>query len=1460
MKGERINCGQLKEVLPIPDLINIQTKSYSDFLQMNVAPEERKRQGLQEVFMDTFPPRDSGSKNAFELEFVKYDITTKPADMDLQEQLKTGGTYQGELWATFRMKGASAKGMTEKTIRMGHIPLMTPSGSFIINGTERVIVSQLHRSPGVCFEVNKHPSGKMLYSFKIIADHGSWLEVQFDVKDFMYIYLDRKRRRRKFLISTFLRAFGYNNNRDILDAVYHIQRKSVKELLADAEPARFTTAEPVTDPADNTMILLDALEPLNREFLMSCKELGVKHIDVVQTDELGDSFVKCLQHDTTVTCEDAQKEIYKRMRPSDPANAQNAKNLFEKMFQDERRYDLGLVGRFKMNQNLGINVDPSIRTLTKDDIAASTRRLMFLRSSNGRQDDIDHLSRRRIRTIGELLQNQCRVGLNRVASVARDKLNNFNSDGEQTIDRVLGTPKGFENAVTDFFQHNQLSQFMDQTNCLSELTNKRRLSALGPGGLTRDRAGTEVRDVHTSHYGRICPIETPEGPNIGLISSLALYAKLDDFGFIMTPYCRVQDGKVISDKKGKPEIIYMKADQEEDRRLTIYVDKRTFVDQMGNVLSMKPSTDAREETVTILCTTADKKDAAIVMSRKLWDKEPEADLQGWLTRLMASKHGEISDFLEEQGSFTYTCKPSGVKITMKQDDLMKLHGHIVIAQANAPRDENGAFINPYVLGRCASEAGQFPAEDVDFIDVSPKQMISAAASVITFLEHDDANRALMGCNMQRQAVPLMKPERPLVGTGMEDVIARYSHAIQTAAADGIVAWADGFKIIITADGKLPAGKTQEDFTVGSEDPACQVYILYKFLRSNACTLVNQRPLVRVGDKIKAGQPLADGACTDEGELALGRNVLVAFLPWRGYNFEDAIIISEKLVQDDVYTSIHINLQEVEAREIKKGGTEEITRDIPNVSQEALRNLDTQGVIRIGSEVTPGDVLVGKVSPKNEGELAPEERLLKAIFGEKSADVKDTSLKTENGNDGVVMDVRCKHQQNPDAARMNKAEVKARQTETRNKYKNERAAILDELVKELSETYLGQKINCTIVAENSETHQLEEIIQADRKITKLMLNNLATAYDRYQMKECEEKNRIDAIIKQFRSKFRDNEQCCKEAIELLQQNNGADPGVIRSVKVYIASKRRLSIGDKMAGRHGNKGIVSKIVPIADLPFMADGTPVEIILNPLGVPSRMNIGQVFETHAGWAAKVLGINLATPSFDGLPEDLLQDLMERARLVKVAQAAGVEIPESIVKDLRKTTGTAAAEAKQALRKLITSKGWTVGPRDDSKSTAGKVVDARGVDRTDDFIDIDGKIRLYDGRTGDAFAQRVMVGEIYMLKLDHLVCNKIHARAVGPYSLVTQQPLGGKAQHGGQRFGEMEVWALEAYGAAYTLQEMLTVKSDDVIGRTKIYDSIMRGNNELDPGVPESFNVLLREMMSLCLDVRINHVNNNMA
>ena len=1279
--GERINFGKLQDVLEAPDLVGIQLESFASFLQVDVPPEERKVQGLQEVFREVFPIESFDKQSV--LDFVRYEVGEPKTP--LVTCLKDGGVFAAPLHVVFRL--SSKKDTKEESVYMGDVPAMTYRGSFAINGAERVIVSQLHRSPGICFERSRHASGRMLYSFRIIPDHGSWLEVQFDINDLIFIYLDRRRRRRKFLISTFLRAIGYDTNRELLDSMYGVEEIPLTKLAKVEDLAAFFSVEAIRASDEDSEPIVPELEPLNPEYLAALQAAKVKKIAVVDTSLHGDYFVRCIQRDPTRTTEEALKEIYRRLRPGDPPNVNNAKQLFKRLFFDVRRYDLGLVGRHKINQKLDLDIAPDARILQKEDLVGATRYLMDLRNGEGQVDDIDHLGRRRVRTVGELLQNQCRIGLMRTERLVRERMTLLDMDSEDITPSKLVNPKAFASVIRDFFGRNQLSQFMDQTNCLAELTNKRRLSALGPGGLSRERAGFEVRDVHSSHYGRVCPIETPEGPNIGLISSLALYARINAYGFIETPYRRVKKGRVTN------EIDYLPADLEEN---------------------------------------------------------------------------------------------------------------YVIAQANAPLDEKSHFQNPLVLARYMGDSGEHPGEDVDYIDVSPKQLISAAAGLIPFLEHNDANRALMGSNMQRQAVPLLKATAAYVGTGLEGVVARDSRAVTCATCGGVVAAACANRIITTADGKAPEDTCDPDSVVE--------YELCKFMRSNASTLINQRPSVRTGDKVKAGQVIADGSSTDGGELALGQNVMVAFMPWSGYNFEDAIVISERLVRDDVYTSVHIAEFNITARDTKLG-PEEITRDIPNVGEDALRNLDSEGVVRIGAEVTPGDILVGKITPKSETELAPEERLLRAIFGEKAADVKDSSLYVPSGTSGIVMDVRIERRFDPTKEKVSKAEVKRQVKDAQNTYKTQLSEILEDLADRLADYLLGSKLPLSIA--RSEDAAGGEIIPADRKITKVMLKRLAQNYDCYEMPPGPAKDQIDEVMKSFKLRIRDIATRRDEVTERLEEGDGLDPGIIKSVKVYVASKRRLSIGDKMAGRHGNKGIVATIVPVEDLPFMADGTPVDIVLNPLGVPSRMNVGQVLETHLGWAANVLGMTVATPVFDGISEERIHELLAEAKAAKVNERA-----------------------------------W-------HSQNDGTVVDDDGLDRTECFVDVDGKTRLFDGRTGEPFAQRVTVGYIYMLKLDHLVVNKIHARAVGPYSLVTQQPLGGKAQHGGQRFGEMEVWALEAYGAAHTLQEMLTVKSDDVSGRTKIYESIMRGDNTLDAGIPESFNVLMKEMQSLCLDIRVRRGRN---
>ncbi|MBQ9088205.1 MAG: DNA-directed RNA polymerase subunit beta [Lentisphaeria bacterium] len=1246
----------------MPDLIGLQVDSYDNFLQRFVPPHERKRQGLQEVFMEIFPIESFDKQMS--LEFVSYEIgECPPQKSNVIDCIKDGKIYDAPLYVNFLLKMNDVE-IPEKVF-MGDIPIMTEQGTFIINGAERVIISQLHRSPGICFEKTRHTSGRTLYSYRVIPDRGSWMDVQFDTSGCIWIYLDRRRRRRKFYITTFLRAIGYPTNRDILKEFYQIKKFTIGQLLKEKDLSKFYTIDDVTNDADEVIVS----EPvqLNEKILADMQSGGVSEVELALVPPKEDYIFASLRKDPARDEEDALKEIYRRMRPGDPLNLSNARLLIKRLFFDNRRYDLGAVGRYKLNERLKLDIPMDVRTLDPRDLMAATKMLIELHHTNGAVDDIDHLGARRVRTVGELLQNQCRAGLLRTERLIRERMT-F-EEPNMSPARLIN-PKTFAGVIRDFFARSQLSQFMDQTNPLSELTNKRRFSALGPGGLSRDRAGFEVRDVHSSHYGRICPIETPEGPNIGLISSMSLYAIINEYGFLETPYRKVVDGQVTE------QIDYLTADKEEK---------------------------------------------------------------------------------------------------------------YVIAQANALLDENNRFVRPMIMCRKAGESGEHPREDVQYMDVSPKQLVSAAAGIIPFLEHDDANRALMGSNMQRQAVSLLMPDSPYVGTGLEKRIARDSRAVIVAREDGVVAEVNSERIVVTPDGALPT----------EENPG-RTYRLYKYLRSNAGTCINQRPRVHSGDVVKKGDLLADGAATSQGELALGRNVLVAFMPWCGYNFEDAIIVSERLVKEDTYTSIHVDEFEITSRDTKLG-PEEITRDIPNVGEDALRNLDSRGIVIEGAEVKPGDILVGKITPKSETELAPEERLLRAIFGEKAADVKDSSLTVSSGKGGIVMDIRIDYAKElPVRGGMTKAEKKTQEKNLRNEYRETHNDLVEDLTMRLSDVLLGVKLPVQIIDGADESGKV--LVPANRKITRSPIQKLAAHYDTWQMEDCEIKNTITQIIDSFKPQFEENENRLRNI-----GNENGDPdanGIIRRVKVYVACKRKLQVGDKMAGRHGNKGIVSRIVPVEDMPFLEDGTPVDIVLNPLGVPSRMNIGQVLETHLGWAAKMLGIKVATPVFDGVTEDMIVDLMEQAN-EKFAEEHG--------------------------------KNYHWGFE---KQPDGSYV-------------YDGKTDVYDGRTGDRFDQRVMVGQIYMLKLDHLVANKIHARAVGPYSLVTQQPLGGKAQHGGQRFGEMEVWALEAYGAASVLQEMLTVKSDDVGGRSRIYESIVKGHNVLSAGRPESFNVLMKEMQSLGLDIR---------
>jgi len=1277
---ERINFGKIKEIIAPPNLIELQTSSYHEFLQAVSAPSKRKNLGMQAVFTEVFPIESYDGKVV--LDFHSYEIGDPKVDW--LECLREGLTYGAPLYVTFLLK--DEKGTKEEKVFMGELPLMTPQGTFVINGAERVIVSQLHRSPGIAFEKTIHPNGKELFSFRVIPDRGSWYEAQFDTSDLLYVYLDRKKRRRKFLTTTLFRALSFldaegeksskkdaaltrGTDEDILKLFYSVEELKIKEAekLDDLQNKVL-----ITDAVDDEkgLVVARAFEPLSKAVIKQIAELGVKSIKVVDTSSDDGIIIKCMKKDPAKNEEEALKDIYRRLRPGDPPTAANAKALIKRLFFDPKRYDLGRVGRYKINQKLSLSNKNESRILTKEDLVEATKYLLKLKKGEGSLDDIDHLGSRRIRTVGELLANQCRVGLARTERLVKERMTLFDQTVEQMTPQKLINPKALSAVIRDFFGRSQLSQFMDQINPLAELTHKRRLSALGPGGLSRDRAGFEVRDVHPSHYGRICPVETPEGPNIGLIASLATFARINDFGFLETPYRKVDHGRVSN------HLDYLTADREEQ---------------------------------------------------------------------------------------------------------------YIVAQANAPIDEKGHFTTERVTCRCRGDFIDVDPPRVDYMDVSPKQLVSIAASLIPFLEHDDANRALMGSNMQRQAVPLLVTEAPFVATGIEDRVARDSRAVVVAEEAGKVASITGSQVIITSDGELPDGKKRI-----KHDPekGVWVYEIRKFMRSNAATCINQKILVHKGEHVKKGQVIADGPCTQNGELALGRNVLVAFMPWNGYNFEDAILISRRIVKDDIFTSIHIDEFEVAARDTKLG-PEEITRDIPNLGEEALKNLGPDGVIRVGAEVKPGDILVGKITPKSETELAPEERLLRAIFGEKAADVKDTSLKVPSGTYGIVMDVKVsakKDSERKESASEGKRQLKQIEDDHRKKTEELR----DQLTEALSNILLGEKIPLDVV--NSETGEI--IIPANRKITKTLLRKLAEVYDRIEIDPSPIRNKINEIIGSFKKKFDDIQMQFDEETERAEAGEGVDSGIVKSVKVYIASKRKLSVGDKMAGRHGNKGVVAKIVPEEDMPHLANGTPVDIVLNPLGVPSRMNVGQVLETHLGWAAKILGMKFATPVFDGIKEKQVRKYIDEAA------------------DKNKTEG----------------EGVLVGEN--------------------------GKAYLFDGRTGDRFDQEVVVGYIYMMKLGHLVADKIHARAVGPYSLVTQQPLGGKAQYGGQRFGEMEVWAMEAYGAAYTLQELLTVKSDDVQGRTRIYESIVKGDNALEAGIPESFNVLVKEMQSLGLDVKVGYTN----
>jgi DNA-directed RNA polymerase subunit beta len=1278
---KRKNFGKLKEVIDPPNLIQNQVDSFHDFLQRDVPSTHRKQAGLEAVFREVFPILSYDEKSR--LEYVSYSVgESKLSEMDcIDQNCSYAAPLQVKLRLRLELEGQSKPFYSEEEIFMGELPIVTERGSFIINGAERVVVSQLHRSPGVSFEESTHTSGKTLHGFRIIPDRGTWIEAQFDQHDLLYVYLDRRRRRRKFLITTFLRALldwdpekDTDSDQKIIELFYDIESLQIEDLLKKDNVSNYVLIEPMFDRTKGA-VLAKAFEPLTKTYLRAFQKAGESQLRAIDTSVDDGAIIRCLKKDTTKNKDEALKEIYKKLRPGEPPDRANAEALIKRLFLDSKRYDLAKVGRHMLNLKLGLETPLDIRVTTVEDLVAATRKLTDLKRGKSNEekakedagsifdmgiDDIDHLGNRRVRTVGELLANVCRSGLSRTERVVRERMTLYDQGVESLTPGKLINPKALTTVVRDFFARSQLSQFKDQINPLAEMTHKRRLSALGPGGLNRERAGFEVRDVHPTHYGRICPIETPEGPNIGLINTLSTYAKIDEFGFLQSPYHPVAGGVV--------------------------------------------------------------------------DKNP--------------KNVKYLNAFEEE--------------------------RFLIAQANSEIDDKTSKLTGRVTCRYRDQVSEYDPSEVEFMDVSPKQVVSVAAGLIPFLEHDDANRALMGANMQRQAVPLLQADSPLVGTGIEKKVAEDSKTVTVSDSEGVVALADGKRIVVSDDGTLPPRFIKEPRSDHKRGIYC--YELRKFLRSNAGTCFNQKPIVRKGDKVKVGQPLADGACTDKGELALGRNILVAFMPWKGYNFEDAILISEKMIKDDIYTSIHIEEFEVTARDTKLG-PEEITRDIPNAGEEALRNLDHLGVVRIGAEVKPSDILVGKITPKSETDLAPEEKLLRAIFGEKAADVKDSSLKVPSGTQGIVMDIKVSSRTDAEQEKLSPSDFRRQLKQIKEDFRTQTEDLRAQLTESLSNILLGEKIPLNVT--NSETGDV--IIPSNRKITKTLLRRLASVHRFIEIPPSPVRIKVFEIIESYESKFNDLEDDRDRKIEAIEQGDPIDQGAIKNVRVFVAKKQKMRVGDKMAGRHGNKGVVAKIVAEEDMPFLPDGTPIQICLNPLGVPSRMNVGQVLETHLGWACNKLGFKVATPIFDGISESRIQEYLKEANL-----------PDT------------------------------------------------------------GKSVLYDGCTGEAFYQKIVVGYMYMLKLNHLVSSKIHARAVGPYSLITQQPLGGKAQYGGQRFGEMEVWALEAYGAAYTLQEILTVKSDDVSGRTKIYESLVKGDNSLQAGTPQSFNVLMKEMQSLCLDIRV--------
>ncbi|MEQ8732606.1 DNA-directed RNA polymerase subunit beta [Roseitalea porphyridii] len=1345
--------GEIPDVAEMPNLIEVQKASYDQFLMMDEPDGGRPDEGLQAAFKSVFPIKDFAG--TAQLEFVRYDY--EAPKFDVEECRQRDLTYSAPLKVTLRLivfdvdedTGAqSIKDIKEQDVYMGEMPLMTSNGTFIVNGTERVIVSQMHRSPGVFFDHDKgktHSSGKLLFAARVIPYRGSWLDIEFDAKDIVHARIDR---RRKIPVTSLLMALGmdpeeilstYYNfvtyerdgetwripfsaerlkgqkpTTDLVDAdsgeivieagkkvtaraVKQLEEKGVKALKATDEDLYGSyLAEDIVNP-ETGEIYLEAGDEIDEKTLKVLIESGQTSFPILDIDHVnvGPYIRNTLAADKNESRQDALFDIYRVMRPGEPPTMETAEAMFHSLFFDSERYDLSAVGRVKMNMRLGLDADDTVRVVRKDDIIEVVRTLIDLRDGKGEVDDIDNLGNRRVRSVGELMENQYRVGLLRMERAIKERMSSIDIDTVMPQDLINAKPAAA--AVREFFGSSQLSQFMDQTNPLSEITHKRRLSALGPGGLTRERAGFEVRDVHPTHYGRICPIETPEGPNIGLINSLATFARVNKYGFIESPYRKVVDGKVTD------EVVYLSAMEE-------------------------------------------------------------------------AKHH--------------------------------------VAQANAEIGDNGELTSEFVIARHAGDVMMAPRENIDLMDVSPKQLVSVAAALIPFLENDDANRALMGSNMQRQAVPLVRAEAPYVGTGMEPIVARDSGAAIAARRSGVVDQVDAMRIVIRATDELDPG-----------EPGVDIYRLQKFQRSNQSTCINQRPLVKVGDRIDKGDIIADGPSTDLGDLALGRNVLVAFMPWNGYNYEDSILLSERVVRDDVFTSIHLEEYEVNARDTKLG-PEEITRDIPNVSEEALKNLDEAGIVYIGAEVGPGDILVGKITPKGESPMTPEEKLLRAIFGEKASDVRDTSMRMPPGGFGTVVEVRVfnRHGVEKDERAM---AIEREEIERLAKDRDDEQSILDRnTYSRLAEMLTGQEAIAGPKGFKKGTKIDQEVLDSYPRSNWWQF---AVADEKRQDGLEQLRNQYDETKKQLEQRFMDK-------VEKVQRGDEMPPGVMKTVKVFVAVKRKIQPGDKMAGRHGNKGVVSRILPNEDMPFLDDGTHVDIVLNPLGVPSRMNVGQILETHLGWACAGMGRKIGEmleayrEAGDIKPlratlEDIIPDNNRNEPIRKMDDDSLVKVGEQFANGVTIATPVFDGAIEPEINAMLEKAG----------------------------LNQSGQSTLFDGRTGEAFDRPVTVGYIYMLKLHHLVDDKIHARSIGPYSLVTQQPLGGKAQFGGQRFGEMEVWALEAYGAAYTLQEMLTVKSDDVSGRTKVYEAIVRGDDTFEAGIPESFNVLVKELKSLCLNVELN-------